>query len=139
MDSVAGRPRAPRRSRADSPNLMVVKNAFDALEAGGVEAALELLLSRAHADIEFRPYLAPERVLRGVDEVRDFFREQFAAGTTLTLRTSSIEEDGEEVVVTGSLRVVRPTGGFSESQLRWTYRFRDGLLRDARWGPRQAA
>jgi ketosteroid isomerase-like protein len=139
MDSVAGRPMAPRRDSADSPNVMVVKDAFDALEAGGVEAALERLLSQAHADLEFHPYLAPERVLRGIDEVRDFFREQLAAGTALTLRPSSIEEDGEEVVVNGSLRVVRPTGGFSESQLRWTYRFRDGLLREARWGPRQAA
>jgi ketosteroid isomerase-like protein len=139
MDSVAGRPGIPRRDDADSPNLMVVKDAFEALEAGGVEAGLERLLSRAHADLEFRPYLAPERVLRGVEEVRAFFREQLAAGTALTLRPSSIEENGEEVVVLGSLRVLRPTGGFSESQLRWTYRFKDGLLREARWGPRQAA
>jgi ketosteroid isomerase-like protein len=125
--------------RADSQNLLVVKDAFGALEDGDVEAALERLLSRAHADIEFRPYLAADRVLRGADEVRAFFREQLDAGTRLTLRPSSFKEDGEEVVVHGSLRVVRPTGGFSESQLRWTYRFRNGLLEDARWGPRQAA
>jgi ketosteroid isomerase-like protein len=135
MDSVAGR----AMDRAGSQNLILVKGAFDALEEGDVEAALEHLLSAAHADIEFRSYLAGERVMRGAAEVRAFFREQLDAGTKLSLRTSSIEEHGEEVVVTGSLRVVRPTGGFSESQLRWTYRFRDGLLRDARWGPRQAA
>jgi ketosteroid isomerase-like protein len=135
MDSVAGRP----LTGADSQNLLVVKDAFEALREGDVEAAVERLLSRAHASFEFRPYLAADRVLRGADEVRAFFREQLAAGTRLSLRPTSFEEDGEQIVVLGSLRVVRPTGGFSESQLRWTYRFRDGLLRDARWGPRQAA
>jgi len=135
MDSVAGR----ALTGADSQNLLVVKDAFDALKEGDVEVALERLLSVAHVDIEFRSYLAADRVLRGAGEVRAFFREQLAAGTRLTLRPSSFVEDGDEIVVHGSLRVVRPTGGFSESQLRWTYRFRDGLLAEARWGPRQAA
>jgi hypothetical protein len=34
---------------------------------------------------------------------------------------------------------VRPTGGFAESQISWTYRFRDGRLQEARGGPRRAA
>jgi hypothetical protein len=41
--------------------------------------------------------------------------------------------------VHGSLRVVRPTAGFAESQVTWTYRFRDGLLQEAGWGPRHPA
>jgi len=136
MDSAAGR---RVESGRDSRNLLIVKAAFEALELEGFEAALEHLLSRAHEDLEFHPYLADGRVLRGADEVRAFFREQLAAGTGLTVRTSSFEEDGEEVIVNGSLRVARATGGLSESQLSWTYRFRDGLLREARWGPRRAA
>jgi ketosteroid isomerase-like protein len=130
MDSLAG---------TESRNLLVVKEAFDALEDEGFEAALERLLSRAHHDVTFVPYLADGRVLRGIDEVRAFFQQQLAAGTGLTVRSSSFEEDGEEVIVNGSLRVARATGGLSESQLSWTYRFRDGLLQEARWGPRRTA
>ena len=136
MDSVAGRPTAVGN---DSRNVLVLKEAFVALEEEGLEAALERLLSRAHEDLEFHSYLAEGRVLRGADEVRAFFREQLAAGTGLTVRPSSFEEDGEQVIVNGSLRVARATGGLSESQLSWTYRFRDGLLQEARWGPRRAA
>jgi hypothetical protein len=136
MDSLAGRPAA---AGMDSRNLLVVKEAFDALEEEGFEPALERLLSRAHEDVEFMPYLADGGVLRGAEEVRAFFRDQFAAGTGLTVRTSSFEEIGEEVIVNGSLRVARATGGLSECQLSWTYRFRDGLLQEARWGPRRTA
>jgi hypothetical protein len=56
----------------------------------------------------------------------------------MTARPTSIEERGDEVVVNGSLRVERSTGGFAESQITWTYRFRDGLLQEARGGPRRA-
>jgi ketosteroid isomerase-like protein len=135
MDSMGG-PDEPRRLRAESPHLPVVKKAFEALEEGGLEAVVEYLLSHAHADVEFRPYLASGRVLRGADEVRAFFREQLASGTALTLRPTSFEDSGNEVVVNGSLRVTHPAGGFAESQLSWTYRFRDGLLQEVRWGPR---
>jgi ketosteroid isomerase-like protein len=124
---------------SDPRNVVVVKEAFEVLEVDGFEAGLERLLSCARADVEFHPYLAEGRVLRGAAEVRAFFREQLAAGTGLTVRTSGFEEDGDEVIVNGSLRVARAAGGFSESQLSWTYRFRDGLLQEARWGPRRAA
>jgi hypothetical protein len=123
----------------DSPNVHVLKEALEALRERGLEAGIESLLIHAHADFEFSPYLAAGRVLRGADEVRAFFREQHAAGTALTLRATSFEEHGDEVVVNGSVRVGRPSGGFSESQITWTYRFRDGLLEEAHWAPRQAA
>jgi ketosteroid isomerase-like protein len=115
--------------------MQMVKEAFRAFAEGGVEAGVERLLSRAHEDAEFRPYSASGRVLRGAAEVRAFFNEQLAAGRAMTLRPASFEECGDEVVVNGSLRVARPTGGFSESQLRWIYRFRDGRLEDASWSP----
>jgi hypothetical protein len=43
------------------------------------------------------------------------------------------------VVANGSLRVLQSTGGFAESQISWTYRFRDGLIQTAGGGPRRAA
>jgi ketosteroid isomerase-like protein len=138
MASVAG-PIDPHDDAADSPNVRIVKQVYDTLEEEGVEAGIEVMLSQAHPDFEFRPYLGAGRVLRGAEEVRAFFREQLAAGTSLTLRPASFEESGDEVVVQGSVRVVRPTGGFSESQITWTYRFRDGLLQEAHWSPRQGS
>jgi ketosteroid isomerase-like protein len=138
MDSMAG-PVEPGLDRADSPNLQVVKETFEVLGEGGLEAAIEHLLKHSHDDVEFAPYMGAGVVLRGAAEVRAFYRGQIEAGTVMTPRSTSIEERGDEIVVNGSLRVVRATGGFAESQLSWTYRFRDGLLQEARGGPRRAA
>ena len=129
-------PVEPQSDLAASPNVRVVKDAFELFE-GNLEAGIEHLLSHAHADIEFRPYVAAGRVLRGPAEVRAFFRGQLEGGTSLVPRTSSFEDGGDEVVVNGSLRVVGPAGGFAETQLSWTYRFREGRLQDVRWGPRR--
>jgi ketosteroid isomerase-like protein len=139
MNSMAG-PVEPRLDHVDSANLRVVKGAFALLGEDGLEAALEHLLSHAHDDVEFWPYVAAGEVLRGPDEVRAFYRGQLEAGVAFTVRPSSFEECGDgEVVVNGSLRVVQPSGGFAESQLSWTYRFRDGRLQEARGGPRHPA
>jgi ketosteroid isomerase-like protein len=90
--------------------------------------------------VEFCPYVGAGKVLRGPDEVRAFYRGQLEAGMAFTVRPSTFEERGDDVVlVNGSLRVVRPSGGFAESQLSWTYRFRDGRLQEVRGGPRRAA
>ena len=132
-------PVEPGLDHADSPNVRVVKDTFEVLEEGGLEAAIEHLLRHSHDDVEFAPYIGEGRVLRGPDEVRAFYRGQLESGTVLTARPSTIEEYGDEVVVNGSLRVLRPAGGFAESQISWTYRFRDGRLQEARGGPRRTA
>jgi ketosteroid isomerase-like protein len=138
MDSMAG-PVEPGLDHADSPNVRLVKDTFDVLSESGLEAAIEHLLSHSHDDVEFAPYLGAGVVLRGPDEVRAFYRGQVESGTVLTARLSSIEECGDDIVVNGSLRVLRPTGGFAESQISWTYRFRDGRLQEVRGGPRRPA
>jgi ketosteroid isomerase-like protein len=138
MNSMAG-PVDPQSDLADSRNVLLVKELYEILEEQGIEAGIERLLAHAHPDFEFRPYVAEGRVLKGADEVRAFYRDQLATGTTLKLRSSSVEEHGDEVVVYGSLRVARAAGGFLESQISWTYRFRDGLLEEVYWSPRQAA
>src|SRR5918999_2709320 len=135
MDSMAG-PVEPGLDPAESPNVRVVKGTFEVLDELGTEAAIEHLLSHSHDDVEFAPYVGAGLVLRGPEEVRAFYRGQIESGTVMTARPSSFEECGDEVVVNGSLRVVRPTGGFAESQLSWTYHFRDGRLQAASGGPR---
>jgi ketosteroid isomerase-like protein len=137
MDSMAG-PVERGLDYADSPNVRIVKGAFETLDEGGLEAAVEHLLNHAHADVEFSPYTEAGRVLRGADEVRAFFRGQMEAGTVYMARLSSIEESADAVVANGSLRVLQATGGFAESQISWTYRFRDGRILEARGGPRRA-
>jgi ketosteroid isomerase-like protein len=139
MDSMAG-PVEPGLDHADSPNLRVVKGAFVALGDAGLEAAIEHLLDHAHEDVVFCPYVGEGQILRGREEVLGFYRGQLDSGTVFVARPSAFEEcDDDVIVVKGTLRVVRPTGGFAESQISWTYRFRDGLLQEARWGPRRAA
>jgi ketosteroid isomerase-like protein len=138
MDSMAG-PVEPGLDHADSPNVRLVKDTFDVLSESGLEAAIEHLLSHSHDDVEFAPYLGAGVVLRGPDEVRAFYRGQVESGTVITARPSSIEECGDDIVVNGSLRVLRPAGGFAESQISWTYRFRDGRVQEVRGGPRRPA
>ena len=135
MDSLAARP-APRNGHAESPNQHLIKQAFRASVDDGFEAGLEQLLSVAHADCEFRPYIASDRVLRGHDEVRRYYGEAIAAGTQMRLNPTSFHEAGDEVMVNGSIRVARPSGGFAETQISWTYRVRDGRLAAVGWNPR---
>jgi ketosteroid isomerase-like protein len=136
MDSLLGRA-APRPGETDSPNLQVIKEVYRAVVEEGVEAGVESLVAHAHADFQFRPYTSGDRVLRGPDEILAFFRDRLAEGTSMTIRPHSFQELGDEVVVDGAIRLARPGGGFAETQLSWTYRFRDGRLTEAHWGPRQ--
>jgi ketosteroid isomerase-like protein len=122
---------------SESPNMRVIKEAFRASVDDGFEAGLEALLRHARADCEFRPYIASDRVLRGHDEVRDYYRDALAAGSHMRLHPTAFHEAGDDVVVDGSIRVARASGGFSESQISWTYTFREGLLAAAGWGPRR--
>lgn len=137
MDSLVARP-APQNGHAESAHLDTIKEAFRASVDDGFEAGLEALLRVAHEDCEFRPYIASDRVLRGQDEIRRYYADAIASGTEMKLNPTGFHESGDEVVVNGSIRVARPTGGFSETQISWTYRFREGRLAAAGWQPRQA-
>jgi ketosteroid isomerase-like protein len=133
MDSHAST--APVDGHVDSTNLERIKAAFRVTMDDGFVAGLEELLAIAHEDCEFRPYTA-DRVLHGHDEIRAFYRAAAESGTDMKLRPARFREDGDRVVVDGTMRVLRASGGLSESQISWTYRFRDGRLAEAGWGPR---
>jgi ketosteroid isomerase-like protein len=138
MDLPAAPP-GPTNGHQESQNLQVIKAAFRTSVDQGFEAGLEELLKVAHHDCEFRPYIADGKVIRGHDEIRAYYQEAIAAGTDLRMRPTSFEEVGDRVVVNGSMRVGRPSGGFAESQISWTYRFRDGRLAEAGWSPRRGS
>lgn len=136
MDSLAIRP--AQKGHAESANMQAIKQAFRVSVEDGFEAGLETLLSHAHEDCEFRPYTASGQVLQGHEEVRRYYGEAIAAGTQIRVNPTSFHERGDEVVVHGSIRVARPSGGFAETQISWNYRFRDGRLASAGWSPRLA-
>jgi ketosteroid isomerase-like protein len=125
-------------SPVESANLRAIKAIFRALAEGGVAAGAELLLQYSHPDCVYRLYMAGERVLSGRDEAREYFKEAVDSGASMSARARAFEENGDEIVVSGSVRLQRPTGGFAESQICWTFRFRDGLVEAASWGPRKA-
>ncbi len=120
----------------DSPRLQLIKNAFRLFEEEGMEAGVDGLLSISHPDCEYRPYAANGKVLRGTEETRAFFMENGGLSRSLRVRPQRFEEDGEQVIVSGSVRVHHESGGFSETQVRWIYRFRDGRVEAASWEPR---
>jgi ketosteroid isomerase-like protein len=137
MDSLAA-PAELKDGHPESPNLSMVRAAFDVSVQQGFMPGLEALLDHAREDCEFRPYIASGHIISGHDAIRAFYRAAMSAGTEMRLRPTSFHEEGETVVVNGSMRVGRPSGGFSESQISWTYRFRDGQLAEASWSPRRA-
>jgi ketosteroid isomerase-like protein len=138
MDSqIASAPVTPGQS--DSPNLRIVRAAFEVSVEKGFVAGLEELLDHAREDCTFRPYIASGEPLTGHDTIRAFYRAAMTGGTEMRLRAGAFREEGDTVIVDGTMRVGRPTGGFSESQISWTYRFEDGRLAEASWCPRRAA
>jgi len=124
---------------SDSAHMQVIKEAFRASVQDGFEAGLEALLREAHEDCEWRPYIADGETLRGHDQVRSYYAEAVASGAHMRLNPTSFHDYGDDIVVHGSIRVTRPTGGFSETQISWIYRFREGRLAAAGWRPRQSA
>jgi ketosteroid isomerase-like protein len=137
MDSLAA-PAELKDGHPESPNLTMVKAAFDVSVQQGFMPGLEALLEHAREDCEFRPYIASGHIICGHDAIRAFYRAAMSAGTEMRLRPTSFHEDGDTVVVNGSMGVGRPSGGFSESQISWTYKFREGRLAQASWSPRRA-
>jgi ketosteroid isomerase-like protein len=137
MDSLTA-PAEPKNGRPESSNLAMVRAAFDVSVQQGFIPGLEALLQHAREDCEFRPYIASGHVISGHEAIRAFYHAAVSAGTEMKLRPTSFHEEGDTVVVNGSMRVGRPSGGFSESQISWTYKFRDGLLAEASWSPRRA-
>ena len=136
MDSLAAKS-STENGRVEPSNLDAIKSVFRVFVEDGMDAGIDHLLAIAHEDCEFYPYIS-DTVVRGREQVRAYYREAMAAGTEMKAKATSFAESGDEVVVNGSLRVTRPGGGFSESQLSWTYRFRDGRVAEAAWGPRRA-
>ena len=75
-------------------------------------------------------------LLRGPEEIRDFFRRRSRAASSRSRAPRRFEVVGDSVVVRGSIRLTRPDGSFAETKITWNYHFRDGLIDEIGWEPR---
>jgi ketosteroid isomerase-like protein len=135
---------AVNRSAPPGPNLAAIQKVWEIFEASGPMAATEELVRISHENVELHSYIARgvaspgegEEVIRGREEILAFFGRTTEEGVSIKARARSFEVEGDSVMVRGSARVVRPDGSFAETKLRWTYRFRDGLIEEISWQPR---
>jgi ketosteroid isomerase-like protein len=112
-----------------------VKEIWAVLEREGPAASTEAFLACCHDDAEVRAYVAEERTLRGATEIREFAASHAAAGDSVHITPWSFEELGQDVVVTGSLRLQRADGSIADAQLRWCYTFRGDRIAQAEFAP----
>jgi hypothetical protein len=112
----------------DSPKLSAVKEIFAELDRAGTMAGVETMLRHCHEDVNVRLYFAEGRPLHGIEEVRAFFYERQSSGATVHLSAWGFEEEGDDVVVPGSIRVHREDGSIADAQLRWNFHFRGDLI-----------
>lgn len=120
----------------DSNNIATIKEVYRAMQEDGMRSGGEYLASRACEDARIRLYTTSDRVLHGRNEVRSFYADAEQAGMSILLRPREFLDEGDKVTVIGSARVQRPEGGFAETQVRWTWRFREGLIAESDWEPR---
>ena len=134
-------------NRAASPeeNLASIRKVWEVFETSGPVASTEALMGISHENVELRSYIArgvarpgedEGDVIRGREAVIAFLRRTTDEGVSIKARARSFDVEGDSVLVSGSARVVRRDGSFAETKLRWTYRFRDGLVEEISWQPR---
>jgi anti-sigma B factor antagonist len=102
----------------------LVRGLWQAFATGGLEA----LLDAADDDVIWQPHLTEGRILRGSAELRDAMTALAQQGVRYDATLHDIEEFGNAVLATGTLRVHR-NGTVDETTMCWAYHFRDGRLR----------
>jgi anti-sigma B factor antagonist len=101
-----------------------VRELWARFERDGVEAALGLV----DEDVVYLLQLAGGRVLRGSEEVRALFADIERRGVSLEARLDTLEQRGDAVVASGTVRMQRPDG-LQEAQYHWVFHFAGGRLR----------
>jgi hypothetical protein len=119
----------------DSPNLQAIKDLWRVYEQDGHDAGVDAMLAICEKNAEFSFYATEGRVLHGADELRTFYREEAASGTSVRAAPYHYGEDGDMVTVFGWVRVLREGGSLADAQVRWTYKFKEGKIRAVEYGP----
>lgn len=140
-----GREEIGAAREADTPHAeAAIRSVFERVASAGLLDGIEELLAISSDDVELSAYAQlataemggdrPE-ALHGKDEVRRFFRDRVEQGFTFQLRPRRFSTEGDTVAVAGSVRVTRPDGSFAETRVRWSFRFRGGLVESVAWKP----
>ena len=108
-----------------------VRNLFDAFEAGGAQAAAELIEQTFAHDVEFNPLPAADaggRTYRGLDGVAGFFSELHEGIEDVGYEARQFYSRGEDLVIvfTHLVGVDRKTSMPLRQELSLLYEFVDG-------------
>jgi anti-sigma B factor antagonist len=102
----------------------LVRDLWEAHATGGVGALIDV----AGDDVIWQPYLLDGRILRGSAELRAAFAELANEGVSYEATLHDVEEHGNAVLATGTVRV-RRIDDVEETTRCWAYHFRSGRLR----------
>ena len=103
--------------------VQVVRELWDAYEAGGVDA----MLDAAGEDVVWQPYVASGRIFRTTTELREALAALDAQGVRYEAQLRDLEQHDGIVLASGTVRVQRD-GETREIEAHWAYHFRDGRL-----------
>jgi ketosteroid isomerase-like protein len=117
----------PDREEIPSANVEFVRSLWEAVDEGGLEAALAL----TDPEVEWAPHPAGGQVL-STEELMRFLEEYSGERELLTAKPYSISAHGDKVLASGSFRLHGEGGRISEFQIHWVSEFEDGRLVRAR-------
>lgn len=111
-----------------------VRDLWAAYGKRGIEGMLALVPD----DVEWAPIAGNGRTFHGSYEIRTFWLAQESDGKHENAVPHHYEQEGEAVLVSGSLRQFS-TQGWSDTQPVWVFFFREGRLRRAQGFESRAA
>jgi anti-sigma B factor antagonist len=103
--------------------VQVVRELWEAYDAGGADA----MLAAAGEDVVWQPNVTPGRIYRTTAELRAALVALEERGVRFEARWQDLEEHGNVVLVSGSVRIDR-SGEVEEREAHWAYHFREGRL-----------
>jgi ketosteroid isomerase-like protein len=111
----------PDREEISSDNVEFVRSLWEAVQEGGLEAALAL----TDPEVEWAPHPAGGQVL-STEELQRFLEEYSGERELLRATPYSISAHGDMVLASGSFRLHGQDGLISEFQIHWVSEFEDG-------------
>jgi len=116
---------------ADS-NLEIVRDAVEAINREGLEGALRMIDQSCHPEVEWRPLLGgiETRVYRGLDGLREYWRDMFEAFEEIQYKDADLRLVGEDIVVALATIVLRGRGSGApvEMEIGTVFQLDQGLF-----------
>lgn len=104
-------------------NIEITKDLWALFEELGFDGGIEAFFDRCRPDAVFEPQTGANQTFEGVAAYRAHLEANREAGTVTEAEADSFESDGDEVRVSGWLRIKRADGSFADAILCWIYTF----------------